>query len=84
VAHPKEADTAALIAALQNAGVRFIVVGGAAAQLHSARARSQTSASFATRKGEHRDGARDAAECPIKVESVTIVIVSRYEHVVDS
>jgi hypothetical protein len=34
VAHPKEADTAALIAALQSAGVRFIVVGGAAAQLH--------------------------------------------------
>jgi len=34
VAHPKEADTAALIAALHRAGVRFIVVGGAAAQLH--------------------------------------------------
>jgi len=27
---------------------------------------------------------RDAAECPIKVERVTIVIVGRYEHVVDS
>jgi hypothetical protein len=28
------ADTAALIAALHRAGVQFIVVGGAAAQLH--------------------------------------------------
>jgi hypothetical protein len=34
VSHPKEADTAALIAALHRAGVQFIVVGGAAAQLH--------------------------------------------------
>jgi hypothetical protein len=34
VTHPKEADTAALIAALHGAGVRFIVVGGTAAQLH--------------------------------------------------
>jgi predicted nucleotidyltransferase len=34
VAHPREADTAALIAALHEAGVRFIVVGGTAAQLH--------------------------------------------------
>jgi hypothetical protein len=34
VAHPNEADTAALIEALLRAGVRFIVVGGAAAQLH--------------------------------------------------
>jgi hypothetical protein len=34
VTHPKEADTAALLAELHRAGVRFIVVGGAAAQLH--------------------------------------------------
>jgi hypothetical protein len=34
VAHPKEADTPALLAELHRAGVRFIVVGGAAAQLH--------------------------------------------------
>jgi hypothetical protein len=34
VTHPKEADTAALIAALHEGGVRFIVVGGTAAQLH--------------------------------------------------
>jgi hypothetical protein len=34
VAHPTEADAAALIAALHGGGVRFIVVGGAAAQLH--------------------------------------------------
>ena len=32
--HPKEADTAALLAELHRTGVRFIVVGGAAAQLH--------------------------------------------------
>lgn len=36
VSHPKEADTAALLAALYRADVRFIVVGGAAAQLHGA------------------------------------------------
>jgi hypothetical protein len=34
VTHPKEADTVALLAELHGAGVRFIVVGGAAAQLH--------------------------------------------------
>jgi hypothetical protein len=34
VSHPKDADTAALIATLHRAGVQFIVVGGAAAQLH--------------------------------------------------
>jgi hypothetical protein len=34
VSHPKEADTAALLAELHRAGVRFIVVGGAAAQIH--------------------------------------------------
>ena len=36
MSHPKEADTAALLAALYLAEVRFIVVGGAAAQLHGA------------------------------------------------
>src|SRR5437660_10311721 len=34
VSHPNEADTAALLAELHRAGVRFIVVGGAAAQIH--------------------------------------------------
>jgi hypothetical protein len=36
VSHPNEADTAALLAALYRGEVRFIVVGGAAAQLHGA------------------------------------------------
>ena len=36
MSHPKDADTAALLAALYRAEVRFIVVGGAAAQLHGA------------------------------------------------
>jgi hypothetical protein len=34
VSHPTEADVAALLGALQGAGVEFIVVGGTAAQLH--------------------------------------------------
>jgi hypothetical protein len=36
VSHPREADLEALIEALVNAGIEFIVVGGAAAVLHGA------------------------------------------------
>jgi hypothetical protein len=36
VSHPKEADLEALIEALVNAQIEFIVVGGAAAVLHGA------------------------------------------------
>ncbi len=41
MAHPKQADLAALIDALQAEGVEFIVVGGASAILHGALAMTQ-------------------------------------------
>ncbi len=42
MSHPKEADIAELIRALADAGVEFIVVGGAAAVIHGARAAARS------------------------------------------